>query len=394
MSSSSTSTCEINRPGSGSQFTDSRGPRADSLRVIELSLDDPRIVPFVASHSSSGVYHHPAWLRTLSAEYKREIVILACESQDGHLAGIFPLMNTRGVPLSLFGGLATARLSSLPRTPIAGPLCKSQEAARFLLSAAIDRISQEPGVRLQIKTEGPHLDSAVDDFFGVPWRKSFVLSLPENPMELRIGISGARRKHIRSSVKRAQSLGVRVRFANSEQDLRRWYGIYLRTMRRVIIPPRSLRFFLAMWKYMEPLGLMKVMLAERQSEGMTEMVAGSIFLMHGRRVFYAFSACPAEYFHLQPNDLIQWEAIHWAASSGFREYDLGEVSSDAGQLAAYKAKWGGEERLLYRYYYPRMISENPDSSMLSRRQKLFEKVWKHLPLHVTAHLGDLIYSYL
>jgi lipid II:glycine glycyltransferase (peptidoglycan interpeptide bridge formation enzyme) len=97
---------------------------------------------------------------------------------------------------------------------------------------------------------------------------------------------------------------------------------------------------------------------------------------------------------LQPNDLIQWEAIHWAASSGYREYDFGEVPSDARQLAAYKAKWGGEERLLYRYYYPRMISESPDSSMLSRRQKLFEKVWKQLPLHVTAHLGDLIYSYL
>jgi hypothetical protein len=394
MSSSNTSTCEINPPGSRSQFTDCREQRADSLRVIELSLDDPRLVPFVAGHPSSTVYHHPAWLRTLSAEYERGIVILACESQNGHLAGIFPLMNTRGVPLSLFGGLATARLSSLPRTPIAGPLCASQEASRFLLSAAIDRVSQVPGVRLQIKTEGPHLDSTVDDFFGVPWRKSFVLSLPEDPSELRIGISGVRRKHIRSSVKRAQSLGVRVRFANSEQDLRKWYEIYLRTMRRVIIPPRSLRCFLAMWKYMEPLGLMKVMLAERDCQGKTEIVAGSIFLMHGRRVFYAFSACPAEYFPLQPNDLIQWEAIHWAASSGYREYDFGEVPSDAQQLAAYKAKWGGEERLLYRYYYPRMTSESPESSMLSRRQKLFEKIWKQLPLHVTAHLGDLIYSYL
>ena len=158
MRPSSTSSCEIHPSGSGSQFTYSCEPRSDSLRVIELSLDDPRLVPFVAGHPSSTVYHHPAWLRTLSAEYKRGIVILACESQNGHLAGIFPLMNTRGVPLSLFGGQATARLSSLPRTPIAGPLCASQEAARFLLSAAIDRVSQEPGVRLQIKTEGPHLD--------------------------------------------------------------------------------------------------------------------------------------------------------------------------------------------------------------------------------------------
>jgi GNAT acetyltransferase-like protein len=394
MSSIKTNICGINPPGSESQQTDCCGPGADGLHVIELNLDDPRLASFVATHRSGTVYHHPAWLRTLSAEYNRGIVMLACECQNGHLAGIFPLMKTRGVPLSVFGELAKARLSSLPRTPIAGPLCAGQEASRLLVSAAINRVSQERGVRLQIKTEGPLLDSFVDDFSGVPWRKSFVLPLPEDPTELRIGSSGARRRHIRAHVKRAESLGVRVRVANSEGDLRLWYGIYLRTMRRVVVPPRSLRFFLAMWKYMEPLGLMKVMLAERQSEGKTEIVAGAIFLMHGRRVFYAFSACPAEYFPLQPNDLIHWEAIHWAASSGFREYDLGEVPNDAQQLAAYKAKWGGQERLLYRYYYPQMISESTDSSVLSNRQKLLEWVWQQLPLHVTAYLGDLIYSYL
>jgi hypothetical protein len=149
-----------------------------------------------------------------------------------------------------------------------------------------------------------------------------------------------------------------------------------------------------MWKYLQPLGLMKLVLAERQSRGKTKMVAGSIFLMHGKRVIYAFSACPAEYFPLQPNDLIHWEAIHWAASSGFREYDFGEVPNDAQQLVSYKAKWGGEEKLLYRYYFPRMDADSPDSSMLSSRQQLLERVWRRLPLHVTANLGDLIYSYL
>ena len=385
---------DLSRAVADRQHTGRCEPGAHDLHVVELSLDDPRLAPFIAAHPSGAVYHHPAWLRTLSAEYSRGIVILACESQTGQLAGIFPLMTTRGIPWSVFGGLAKARLSSLPRTPVAGPLCVSQEGLRLLVNTAIDRVSQKRGVRLQIKTEGPLLDSFVDQFWGAPWRKSFVLPLSEDPMELRIGSSGARRKHIRSSVKRAKSLGVYVRTASSAEDLRRWYEIYLRTMRRVIVPPRSLRFFQAMWKYMEPLGLMKLLLAERRSEGKTEMLAGSIFLMHGTRFSYAFSACPSEYFHLQPNDLIQWEAIHWAASRGFREYDFGEVPNDARQLAAYKAKWGGQERLLYRYYYPPMISENTDSAVLSGQQRLLESVWQRSPLHVTAHLGDLIYSYL
>ena len=64
------------------------------------------------------------------------------------------------------------------------------------------------------------------------------------------------------------------------------------------------------------------------------------------------------------------------------------------ELAAYKAKWGAQERILYRYYSPQIGAENPHSSMLSGRRRLLEKVWRKLPLHVTARLGDLIYSYL
>src|SRR6202035_1160756 len=173
MSSAITSPCGMNQ----------------GLHIIELKIDDPRLVPFVTAHPSSTVYQHPAWLRTLGAEYNRGIVILACESQNGQLAGIFPLMNTRGFPLSAFGALAMARLSSLPRTSIAGPLCAGQETLRLLVSAAVDRVSLKRGVRQQVKTEGPLLDSLADNFSGVPWRKSFVLPLPEDPAVLRIGSS-------------------------------------------------------------------------------------------------------------------------------------------------------------------------------------------------------------
>ena len=386
--------CGIHPFGSKTPALHSSAPRADRLHITELSLDDARLAPFVSGHPAGTVYHHPAWLRTLIAEYNRGIVVLACERQDGHLAGVFPLMRTRGIPLSLFGGLARARLSSLPRTPIAGPLCESSEAFGLLIRAAIDRVSGVRGLHLQVKTENPLQGAAVDSLSGAPWRRSFVLPLSNDPAKLRIGSSRTRFKHIRSSVKKAESLGVRARFASSEEDVRSWYRIYLHTMRRVVVPPRSLRCFLAMWRYMEPLGLMKLLLAERPNQGQTELVAGSIFLMCGKRMSYAFSACPAEYFWLQANDLVHWEAIHWGARNDFREYDFGEVPNDAQQLASYKAKWGGEERQLYRYYYPEIISVSSDSSVLSKHQDLVERVWRQLPLPVTAHLGDLIYSYL
>jgi hypothetical protein len=335
------------------------------------------------------VYHHPAWLRSLSAEYDRKIVMLACESQGGHLLGMFPLIRTRGLLLPVGGALTKARLSSLPRTPIGGPLSTSQEALRLLLRAAMDRVSQQPGVRLQIKTEGPVLDGLIDGFSGLPWRKSFVVSLPEDGAQLFI-----RDHSVRKNVKRAKNSGLQVRMVSSEDDLYNWYTLYLRTMRRVVVPPRPFRFFQALWKYMMPLGLMITIFAERHSEGRAELIAGLISFMHNKRVSAGFLASPAEHFYLRPNDLIHWEGIQWATRNGFREYDFGEVPEGDVQLTRFKTKWWAEKRQLYHYYYPQIAPRGAHSSVLSSYQNLLGGIWRRIPLRITAHLGDLIYRYL
>lgn len=388
MSEASDSICPVDLSDRDREFG------SDGLRVIQVDIDDPRLVPFVKSHPSCTVYHHPAWLRTLRAEYDRELLILGCEDQNSGLHGIFPLMYTRGFPLSLGSALAKARLSSLPRTPIAGPLCTNAEVARLLLRAAMARVSDRTKIRLQVKTEGPVLEGLTEDLSGAFWRHSYVLALPEDPAQIRIGDSSKERSRISWSVRKARRLGLQVRIATSDEFLAKWYPLYLKTMRRVTVPPRPERFFHAMWKYLQPLGLMKAMLVERQVNGKSELIAGSIFLMFGKRASYAFTACPAEYFALRPHDLIQWEAIHFAVQNGFREYDLGEVAGDSAHLASFKAKWGAEERPLYRYYYPHVNAKHAVSSKLSMQQRLLQKVWSRLPLGLTAYVGERVYKYL
>ena len=58
----------------------------------------------------------------------------------------------RGVlPLFYIQGLLTGhRFSSLPRTPIAGPLACDEQAATVLLRAAVERTSDERRVQLQL----------------------------------------------------------------------------------------------------------------------------------------------------------------------------------------------------------------------------------------------------
>lgn len=355
---------------------------------------DPRWEPFVSAHPNAIIYHHPGWIRALEEEYGQRRVHFACEDADGRLMAVLPMFYTRGFPLHLGGNATRRRLSSLPRTPLAGPLSVSREATAALLQAAVDRARQEPGLQIQLKAQSLDLDGLVDGVVCRPWRTSYVLKLPPSPEGLQFGNSTARHR-IKWAVNKAAKLGVQVREAIDEKDLRAWYELYLDAMRRNAVPARPYRFFQAIWALLAPSGLMRLLLAERVEAGQRRLLAGSIILTYGRTACYAFTGCRKEDLALHPNDTIQWHAIHDACRKGFEWYDFGEVAEEHQQLAQFKGKWGAEPVPLYRYYYP-APQRLPFGSQTTSQWigQLRAAAWSRLPLSTTARLGDWIYSYL
>src|SRR5439155_13483954 len=183
----------------------------------------------------------------------------------------------------------------------------------------------------------------------VPWRQTFVLELPGDPEKLHFG-DARNHSRIRWSVNKAAKLGVQVRTAEDEHDLKAWYQLYLETMRWNAVPPRSYRFFEALWRELHAVGRMRLLLADQRVDGQSRLLAGSIILSYGHTAFYAFNGCRRDAFSLRPNDIIQWHAIHHACRGGFRRYDLGEVSEEQPMLAYFKSKWGTNPLRLYLYY--------------------------------------------
>ena len=383
--------------GGSPQFCETSGPSFDEFgrRVIRIHPhSDPRWRSFVAMHPEGTIFHHPGWLQTLTSEYDREWISLACEDQDGRLHGILPLLRTRGLP-SVVGQRAARRISSLPRTSVAGPLSTDRHAANALLKAAVQVARREYPIQLEIKTQTKEFDNLVEGLVRVNWNPSYVLELPSDPEKLQSGDSRSRRHHIRGAVKKALNSGIQVRPAETEQELRTWYELYLDTMRRKVVPARPYRLFASMWKTLRPRGQMESLIAEKHGAGRPVLLAGSIFLKLGTTVSYSFTGCRRENFSLHPHDLIQWHAIHAAAKSGFRHYDFGEVAGDAGLLANFKSKWGAKESELFRYYYPALQSlEYRTLPFDGMYDSMVRGAWQHLPLSVTAGIGDVVYSFL
>jgi hypothetical protein len=368
--------------------------RASHLRVVDIDpRSDPRWEEFVGAHEDALVYHHPAWLDALSREYGQQPIGLACEVGDDELRGVLPLFRSRGLPFRVEGQGAGPRLSSLPRTPIAGPLAADQDALRALLAAAVDRVRRDAGVRLQLKVEGRTLDGLIEGLEGVPWLPTYVLELPDDPDALRFGNS---RNHARIAwaVGKAGKRGVEVRSAENEEDLRAWYRLYLETMRFHAVPARPYRFFAELWTLLRPRGLMRLLVAELRERTSSRIVAGSIFLMFGRTVSYAYTGARSHELYLRANDVIQWHAIRAAVEAGFRRYDLGEVAEADAGLVDFKRKWGAEPSLLYRYYHPPLGEEGTGTLESGGRVRaLAGAVWRRLPLSVTAALADRVYRY-
>jgi len=261
-----------------------------------------------------------------------------------------------------------------------------------VVRAAIERVRQDPGIRLQLKTHETGLDELADSLDCTPWRLTYVLQLPDRPEDLSFGNS-RHRNRIRWAVNKAAKQGVQVRPAETEDDLQAWYRLYLDTLRRNVVPPRPYRFFRAVWETMRSGGLMQLLLAEQVGSQGKRLLAGSIFLMFGRTVFYAFNGAQREDLSLRPNDAIQWHAIHNACKAGFRFFDFGEVPEGNTQLAEFKTKWGAEPKQLLRYYCPPLSAAASDRSDVYS-ERLTKFVWQRLPLSVTARMGDWLYRFL
>jgi len=373
------------------------------LRVFRTDpQSDPRWHAFLSGHPDGTIYHHPKWIRVIEDEYGQQSEHLACEDEGGRFLAIMPMLYTRGLPLNLGGSSTGKRLSSLPRTPLAGPLSSSPHATAAILREAVAKSRQEPGMQLQIKGSrelDPLVEGQVEGLVGIPWRVSYVLRLPDQSQgPFRIA-DGQERAKIKWAINKAAKLGVVVRPAETEADLRAWYRIYLETMRRNAVPPRPYRFFTGLWEILRPAGMMELLLAELPEGQRKTVIAGSVFLNYGTTVSYAFNGMDRKHGSLRANDAIQWHAINAACRGGFRSFDFGEVPEGHTELARFKSKWGAQPARLHRYHCPDPCPGDPSGDgnsgeSESRIQSMAYAVWRRLPLGVTERVGDWLYSYL
>jgi len=188
----------------------------------------------------------------------------------------------------------------------------------------------------------------------------------------------------------AQKSELEIREIKNKQELKRFYGLYVKEMVNFGTPQHSYKFF---EKLFEILG-----------ESFTgfncyykgNLAGGLILYNYNNHAYISFNVSNQAFREHRPNDLLYWTAIKLLIGRGVKDIDLGQVEknspkgSHAYGLYKFKSKWLGElhERVYFRW------PESKDKGESKEKYKRFRSVWKRIPVFIIKRIGPKICAQL
>lgn len=125
------------------------------------------------------------------------------------------------------------------------------------------------------------------------------------------------RARTRYNVRLSSRSGIRVR-EGAADDLDTYYQLLVTTSRRQRFAIHPKCYFADMWRFLAPAGHLKLFLAEYQGE----VVSAQLAVAFGDTVVNKLSVWSGAQSAGKPNEALQWHAICWARSHGYRYLDL------------------------------------------------------------------------
>ena len=346
---------------------------------------DPRWDAYVRTHPRWTVYQLGAWAEILRKAYRFEPRYLALAKDDGSLSGVLPLLHKKGL-------VSDARVRSLPVFPAGGPLGDTHADEVTLIEAARDAAAAS-GARALAVISPEDYAADLPQFIADSLPPRWVVQVGDDPDALRGGWRKTSNNLFRS-LKKADKAGFTFREATDRRDLRRFYRLYLRTMRKHRTLPRSLRQLDVTRELLGP-GEFRLFVVERAGR----LAAGGIFHVFRDTVELIYNGSDDELLDLRPNHALYWEVITWCAEHGYSEFDFGEASPTT-NLGRFKSQWA-DPVPNHRYTWRAGAEPSRAESLAAASYEvergeagLVAKIWQRTPVGLTRLGAAIAYRYL
>lgn len=147
---------------------------------------------------------------------------------------------------------------------------------------------------------------------------NMILNVDENNIDnLMNRFSSKTRYNIRLAAKK----GVSTRWSRDEEDLKKFYELYLITGERDGITCRPYSYFRKMFEAYTSSDELRIYISEYEGKALS----AAICFHYNNKTWYIYGASSNELRNLMPNYQMQYEMIKWAIENGSKLYDFGGV---------------------------------------------------------------------
>ncbi len=335
-----------------------------------LSPEDEHWLEFITSKPQATIFHHPAWLKSLSECYGfRPFVIAVCDA-GGHVLAGLPVMEVRS-------RLTGRRWVSLPFTDYCPPLYDDLEAFNQLTHDLTSLYEAGRAPKIEIRWELPAYPP-------IQPYSAYYLHTVKLASDPQVVMKRFERTH-RQNIGTAEKRGVRIEWGTKPEHVRCFYQMQLETRRRKGLPVQPWKFFDLLGKQIVGPGLGFILLAYKDDQ----CLAGGLFLNWQQTLTYKYAASSTEDHQYRPNNLLSWTAMRWGCEHGYTVFDLGRTEVENTGLQRFKKGWAADESPLTYSILSAALPAANDGKLMSLMKPLIQKA----PPWVCRTVGELLYRH-
>lgn len=349
------------------------------VRIIPyISQDSKRWDSYVKTHPDANLYHLSFFRSVVEKTYGHRSLYFQAIDENSQIRGILPLFFIR----SLISG---KELVSLPFCDYGGILADSPEISQLLFHKAEELMRKLKCNNIELRqiSKQPFFNHKKTVFTANASVKTtkvrMFLDLPDSADTLFSSFPAK----LRSQIHKPQKDGCTCLNGGVEL-LNDFYDVFLFNMRDLGSPVHSKQIIQNML-ISYPRSSYIFVVYHSQTP-----VACSLVCSINNMLVNPWASFKRTFQKSAPNMLLYWEMLKFAINSGYRVFDFGRSTPNEGTYK-FKAQWGASSQPLYWYRYGSNIRLSADNTA---KEELFKKIWRKLPLRVTAVFGPLLRKHI
>jgi len=326
---------------------------------------------YVLRHPQGLAYQMYAWKKAVEQAYGFRGAYLLAEEQ-GVVCGVLPLIHLKA---PFLGG---GRFVSLPYCDAGGVIADDPVIGNALVTSA-EALTREKHVRgIELRQSSP-LNATLPRYRLHTGKVRMVLVLPGDSDRLLAGL----KSKLRSQLKKPLRDGLTVRLGGADL-VDEFYQIFAENMRDLGSPVHSKGWLQAVVGHFGERARIGVVYTP---EGFP--VAAGVILLHPRTVSVPWASSLRRFNRLNPNMLLYWSFLAFAADGGFAQFDFGRSTPAEGSYR-FKEQWGAEPFPLYWEDRLRRDEKKKYGFLGGAGRKSAEAIWSRLPLQATKAIGPML----